>query len=226
MIGLTIIFLILLYVYITYKSIRFVATKTDKKRYWIATLLFFIFLPTWDVIIGKVYFNHLCKTEGGLKVYKNIQADGFLDTSAFLNFRQSGKIFPDDIENAKRFLDHGFRFYETSTSDGKFVHFSKDDSGSVVYEILDDPKSKYEYILKDQDIKISSILGIQKVTEKIFRDVKNKKIAVQSVWLTRDGWVGRIMKYFIGMGIGEGCLDDETMLHFEYKLLKGNFNGK
>lgn len=224
MIGLSIIFIILIYFYIAYRVIKYVVKKTEKKYYGILTLLFFILLPTWDVILGKIYFNHLCKTEGGLKVYKSIQADGFLDKGTFLI--KSDKVFSKDVENAKRFLDYGFRFYEVVTTDGKFIHFSKDENGSVVYEILEEPRSEYEYIIHEKDKTVSYVLGIQKVQEKLFRDIQNKNIAIQSIWLTRDGWVGRIMKYFIGMGIGEGCLDENTILNFKYKLLKGDFNGK
>jgi hypothetical protein len=201
MIGISIIVLIVLYLFVSFKGVEYIYDKSQKKRYAILATLFFILLPTWDVIIGKIYFDHLCKTEGGLKVYKNVQADGFLDTSAFLNFRKSSRIFSDDIENARRFLDYGFKFYETSTSDGKFVHFSKDDSGKVIYEIRAEPKSKYEYVVYEKDKIVSYVLGIQKVREKLFRDIQNKKIAVQSIWFTRDGWVGRIMKHFIGMVI-------------------------
>ena len=46
------------------------------------SILFFILLPTLDVIIGKIYFNHLCKTQGGLKVYQNVRADGFLSKNS------------------------------------------------------------------------------------------------------------------------------------------------
>jgi hypothetical protein len=35
---------------------------------------FFVLLPTWDIIPGRVYFNHLCK-EAGVKVFKTVKVD-------------------------------------------------------------------------------------------------------------------------------------------------------
>lgn len=224
MIGISIIVLIVLYLFVSFKGVEYVYDKSQKKRYAILAILFFILLPTWDVIIGKIYFDHLCKTEGGLKMYESVQADGFLDKSQILI--GGNKVLPMDIKNAKRFLDYGFKFYEVVAHNGKIVHFFKDESGSVIYVVGDRAEAEYEYVLYEKDKIVSYVLGIQKVREKLFRDIQNKDIAVQSIWFIRDGWVGRIMKHFIGMGLGEGCLDENTILNFEYKLLKGDFNGK
>ena len=57
MIGLMVIGGIILYLFIAYKVTFYIANKTKKKRYWIGSILFFILLPTWDVIIGKIYFQ-------------------------------------------------------------------------------------------------------------------------------------------------------------------------
>jgi len=222
MIGLTIIFIILLYIYLVYRAIKYVVIKTGKKQYWIATLFIFILLPTWDVIIGKVYFNHLCQTEGGLKVYKNTQADGFLDKGAFLI--KSDKVFPRDIENAKRFLDYGFIFYEVATTDGKFIHFSKDERGSVTYEVLEEPRSfyKYEYIYHKEN---SSILGIHSNTQFI-KDIHEHEI-IKHLSYYRIGWVAGLMDKYIGGVTSEACFQANTFTYkdnFKQKLLKGNFH--
>lgn len=224
MIGISIIVLIVLYLFVSFKGVEYIYNKTHKKRYAVLATLFFILLPTWDVIIGKIYFDHLCKTEGGLKIYESVQADGFLDKSKTLLVRN--KVQTSDIENAKRFLDYGFKFYEVIAHNGKIVHFSKDESGGVVYEMLEKSEAKYEYVLYEKDKIVSYVLGIQKVREELFRDIQNENIVVRSIWFTRDGWVGRIMEYFIGRGMGEGCVDKNTILDFKYKLLKGDFNGK
>lgn len=224
MIGLMIIFIILLYLYLAYKVVKYVASKTEKNIYWILAALFFFLLPTWDVIIGKIYFHNLCQTRGGLKVYEYIQANGFLDKSKTLLIRN--RVSPSDIENSKRFLDYGFKFYEVAAHNRKVIHFLRDQEGNVIYKALEKPVSKYEYIISEKHTVVSYVLGIRKIREELFKNIQNKNIVVQSVWLTRDGWVGRTMKYFIGKGIGEGCVDKNTILNFKYKLLKGNFNGK
>jgi len=33
----------------------------------------FVLIPTWDIIPGRLYFSHLCETEGGLKIYKQVE---------------------------------------------------------------------------------------------------------------------------------------------------------
>ena len=53
------------------------ASKCGSKRSkWgarIAVALVFILIPTGDEIAGRIYFNHLCKTQAGVKVYKTIE---------------------------------------------------------------------------------------------------------------------------------------------------------
>lgn len=39
----------------------------------VSSLLVFALIPTWDILPGRLYFNHLCETEGGLKVYKTVE---------------------------------------------------------------------------------------------------------------------------------------------------------
>lgn len=43
----------------------------SKKAKWIA-LIVFVLIPTWDEIIGRVYFQYLCSTEGGITVHKTV----------------------------------------------------------------------------------------------------------------------------------------------------------
>lgn len=44
----------------------------SKKAKWIAVAIF-ILVPTWDEILGRIYFKHLCETEGGVKVLKMVK---------------------------------------------------------------------------------------------------------------------------------------------------------
>lgn len=36
---------------------------------------FFVLLPTWDIIPSRWYFQHLCETETGVKVFKTVELD-------------------------------------------------------------------------------------------------------------------------------------------------------
>jgi hypothetical protein len=48
--------------------------KTRTKR-WIraaVTALVVVLIPTWDEILGRAYFRHLCATNGGIQVYQRV----------------------------------------------------------------------------------------------------------------------------------------------------------
>jgi hypothetical protein len=48
-------------------------TNSRFARY--STLAAFALIPTWDILPGQLYHEHLCKTEGGVKVFKTIMVD-------------------------------------------------------------------------------------------------------------------------------------------------------
>lgn len=200
MIGLSVIVLIVLYLFVSFKGVEYIYDKTHKKRYAVLATLFFILLPTWDVIIGKIYFDHLCKTDGGLKVYESVQADGFLDKSKTLLVRN--KVQTSDIENAKRFLDYGFKFYEVIAHNGKIVHFSKDESGGVVYEMLDNAESVYVYN-RSNDIFDSIILGVYHDEKKILGS--SEEATGTYITYFRIGWLARVVRKYIGGVHAEYC---------------------
>lgn len=51
---------------------RFRARRTKVIAGIISVLVFFL-IPTWDVIAGKIYLQYLCKTDGGMRVYKTVE---------------------------------------------------------------------------------------------------------------------------------------------------------
>ncbi len=67
------------------------------------TLAFFVLFPTWDIIPSRLYFEHLCETEAGVKAFKIIEleqsyfrADGRPDDRKLLDrYAQSSKWIPD-----------------------------------------------------------------------------------------------------------------------------------
>ena len=219
MIGLMMITAILGYIFLTF----FIVERIEPKAAKIIVLIIMILIPTWDVIAGKIYFRHLCKTEGGLKVYKKIKADGFLNTSIKADISK-GKVNRLSKDFAKDILDYGFKFYEVPTSDGKIVHFYKDENGKVAYKILDKPKSRYKYVSEGKK-EISKILGIKQVDVYKFVDIDTNETLVKSSWFVRDGWIGRLVKKWLGGGFGEGCVGNkDDSIFFRYRLLKGDFD--
>lgn len=69
MIGLSILLAVVVYVWLA----RFVARRIENRAAKYTVIAIFILIPTWDVIPGKLYFNHLCENEAGLKIYKTVE---------------------------------------------------------------------------------------------------------------------------------------------------------
>lgn len=219
--GIAIVFISMLYIAIAIKITIYINQKTNKIRYAVFTILFFLLFPTWDVIIGKIYFNYMYKPKCGLTIYKNIQADGFLDKHALIRKWYTCSTSFDD---AKKYLDFGFKFYETPMQDGKIFHYEKNEENEVVCKILDKPKAKYIYNSQGYEM-LNFILGIWQKRKESFIDIKTNKVVVEKILLARDGWAGRFMRHLSGIGLGERCGGDSMNIWFEYRLLRGKFSG-
>jgi len=69
MIGLTVLAVLIGYVITAWVVIK---RLPNKKAKWIA-LAIFILIPTWDEILGRIYFKSLCETEGGGQTFKTVE---------------------------------------------------------------------------------------------------------------------------------------------------------
>ena len=75
MIGLSVLIALVLYVYLAKVAIQFLGKRAKSKLVKYLTIAIFVLIPTWDLIPGRLYFNHLCKKEGGIKIFKTIEVD-------------------------------------------------------------------------------------------------------------------------------------------------------
>jgi hypothetical protein len=50
-----------------------VEKKTGSKRAKYIAIAIFVLIPTWDIIPGWLYFEYLCGTQGGQKIYKTVE---------------------------------------------------------------------------------------------------------------------------------------------------------
>ncbi len=66
--------LMLLTALLVYLGIVWLVIKRlpSKKAKWIAVAVF-VLIPTWDEILGRIYFKSLCETESGTKIYKTVE---------------------------------------------------------------------------------------------------------------------------------------------------------
>lgn len=58
---------------ITWLVVRQVAEKKSKRRAWLIGIIMIILIPTWDMFLGRAYYHSLCATQGGAKIYKQVE---------------------------------------------------------------------------------------------------------------------------------------------------------
>lgn len=77
MIGLYYLILVGLYILVGFFAIRWLVRMQEKKQIKVLVIVIacvvWLLIPTYDEILGRIYFNHLCKTETGVKVYQTIE---------------------------------------------------------------------------------------------------------------------------------------------------------
>lgn len=102
----------------------------------IAVFLIMLLLPVSDEIAGRIYFNHLCKTEAGAKVYQTIKLPAeYWDKDGKPNFYVNwdtglGKRYPlirqdGSFSSLFHINDAGFKFVEKKSGKtlGEVINF-------------------------------------------------------------------------------------------------------
>ncbi len=72
MIGLSIIVGLICYVLLARFTTKLIFKKTEQLFYKRLVIALFVFLPTWDVIIGYPIYWYLCKFRSGVEIYKSV----------------------------------------------------------------------------------------------------------------------------------------------------------
>ncbi len=86
MFGLLILGALILYIVF---AIWIVKRQKTKRAKWIAIAIL-VLIPTWDQLIGRVYFYTLCTTQGGVKVYSTVELPSeFFDEGGVAKFKPS-----------------------------------------------------------------------------------------------------------------------------------------
>lgn len=77
MIVLTLLAVFAIYIIVAILVTRFfikrARTRQGKWLKGLAAVAIFVLIPTWDAILGTIYFRYLCATEGGVRVYKVVE---------------------------------------------------------------------------------------------------------------------------------------------------------
>lgn len=80
------------YVVLANFIVKAVGKYTESKSATYVAITVFVLIPTWDIIPGQLYHQYLCKTEGGIQVFKTVE----VDRTYFL---------PDGQQDEKKLLD-------------------------------------------------------------------------------------------------------------------------
>jgi hypothetical protein len=113
MFGLSILVVLVMYVYLAKVAVKFVGRHTTSKLARYGAVALFVLIPTWDILPGQLYHEYLCKTEGGIQVFKTIE----IPTTYFLPNGQ-----PDDNKIRDLLLD---RVGEPDRNFSKLFHITK-----------------------------------------------------------------------------------------------------
>lgn len=101
--GALFIFAFFLYLFLSIILYRYICKKTESKRLRGLTIIILVLLATWDNILGLATYFYLCKTQGGLKIYRAVKnAEGYFDTRGRYGFIGE---YPDLIEGKYKFVE-------------------------------------------------------------------------------------------------------------------------
>ncbi|MEW6248540.1 MAG: hypothetical protein AB1555_17800 [Nitrospirota bacterium] len=83
MIALSLLIALFLYIFVAWLAVHLIGklanvlavTAIRKRNLQALAIAIFVLIPTWDIVPGRLYFQHLCKTEGGVKVHKTVEVD-------------------------------------------------------------------------------------------------------------------------------------------------------
>ena len=179
MIGL--IFLLVLAIYVGAAWFIVKALSSKKAKYTVIAV--FVLIPTWDVVPGWLYLQYLCKTEGGVKVYKSVEGvEGFFDKSQNMLGRDA-------------VLKYGYKFMEGEES-GALYRYSVDQNGQLQREKIDEPTGKYGVQASDYHLPFN----ITKYDHTIVDFQTQEKLAVSVTFYRAGNWIQQIAKQLLGGG--------------------------
>lgn len=172
MIGLSLLMIVVAYIYIA----RFIIKKIGNKKIKYVILAVFILIPTWDVILGNLTFRYLCYKEGGEKIFKTAEnVPGFLD------------LYAGDPTNT--ILNYGYKHLETKSKMGGYKYFSMSHDGTIVTSDIDEPVSNYSFYEKKHEYNFPwRIIRYDQIIEHID---KKEIMAVRKRLSYSGGWISR-----------------------------------
>lgn len=145
-------------------------------------LLGFALIPTWDIIPGRLYFNHLCETEGGVRVFRTVEGvEGFY-------------YFPG-AEIRREVLEHyGYKFIEVGANGSFFRYFKA--SNNLAKKKIGELKSEFGVKHNRETL----FWNIKKYAEQIVRLDGGEVLATKIQYEYEGSWIQKKAIPLLGGG--------------------------
>ncbi len=196
--GLGVLFFIGLYFFIAYKVVKAIKTKPLK---WLAIVIL-VLIPTADEMVGRVYLQHLCATEGGLKVHRMVNGvEGFIGAWG-------------DEPDAMPVEKYDYSFSEGRPWKGRVKRYSKQ-NGQIVKENDVLPKSNYRLSLLDKGEVKDSYMRQTLVVETF---PVGEVLATDTQIGFNGGWVAHLLASFGGTN-PVWCESKDSIVRYEELIL-------
>lgn len=177
---------------------RFVSVRIKNRIAKYLVIALFVFVPTWDVIPAKIYFNHLCEKEAGLKVFKVVDGvEGYRVKSLASGLGREA------------LTKYGYR-YEERGSGSEFTRYSLDADGKVIDERITESIARYAAVGKLTPLD----WAVTKSEVVIFDQQTNERLAVSTGFHAGGNWLVRAVFGDAPTGAGQ-CSPPERDLYLE-----------
>lgn len=183
MIGLSILLAVAIYVWLAWFVTKHIVNRAEKYT----VIAIFILIPTWDVIPGKIYFNHLCKSEAGLKIYKTVEG-----VEGYRIIGTAGGFGP----GPEGFKKYGYKFEERG-SGNPFSRYTLDANGNVIEQKITESIARYAAAGKLVPLRWNVI----KSEIVIFDQHTKERLAVRTGFYAGGNWLQAYFKPLLGGGV-------------------------
>lgn len=179
--GLGVLVMVGLYLFISYKIVKYA------KRAWLkaAVLIVMLLIPTADAIYGRIKLKHMCEAEAGLKVYRVVHhVKGFMAGTAFSDYWVK---------------EHGYQFSEDRPLHGTTTtRYTLKNDGKIEVEKNVLPKSQYR--LRFEQFGEKKTYGH---TRYFIEDITTGEILATDTQVTyHGGWAERFLAMLSDAGLG------------------------
>ncbi len=177
MIGLSILLAVVIYVWLA----RVVVRRIENRAVKYLVIALFILIPTWDVIPGKLYFNHLCEKEAGLKIFKVVEGvEGY-------------RVYPNASGLVWQALeDYGYRFVEIGNGN-QLYRYTLDSTGQVIKQEISESMARYGVGAEIKPL----LWNVRKVEEYVFDQRTKERLALRTTFSAHGNWLQVIFSPYL-----------------------------